>query len=134
MLRGQPFFLGAGPPTRQNTIEALAAPSTVRTFKQTRIHARRSAGFSDSTIASLMLTVPVRALALRVGMVDLPGPRQSASFAPSRFWGAWLCTRRWYWRFIYVQRAARAQIVDLDWRTVVAVWAFSMTEACCTIR
>lgn len=27
-------------------------------------------------VASLMLTVPVRALALRVGMVDLPGPRK----------------------------------------------------------
>src|ERR1700747_1583362 len=27
-------------------------------------------------LASLILTVPVRALALRVGMVDLPGPRK----------------------------------------------------------
>jgi UDP-GlcNAc:undecaprenyl-phosphate GlcNAc-1-phosphate transferase len=32
--------------------------------------------FVISLFASLMLTVPVRALALRVGMVDLPGPRK----------------------------------------------------------
>jgi UDP-GlcNAc:undecaprenyl-phosphate/decaprenyl-phosphate GlcNAc-1-phosphate transferase len=32
--------------------------------------------FLIALIASLMLTVPVRALALRVGMVDLPGPRK----------------------------------------------------------
>jgi UDP-GlcNAc:undecaprenyl-phosphate GlcNAc-1-phosphate transferase len=32
--------------------------------------------FSVALVASLGLTVPVRALALRVGMVDLPGPRK----------------------------------------------------------
>ena len=32
--------------------------------------------FSIALLASLTLTVPVRALALRVGMVDLPGPRK----------------------------------------------------------
>ncbi|GAC1619534.1 MAG: MraY family glycosyltransferase [Candidatus Acidiferrum sp.] len=32
--------------------------------------------FLIALVASLMLTVPVRALALRVGMVDLPGPRK----------------------------------------------------------
>ena len=32
--------------------------------------------FFIALIASLMLTAPVRALALRVGMVDLPGPRK----------------------------------------------------------
>src|SRR2546430_7250822 len=32
--------------------------------------------FLIALIASLMLTMPVRALALRVGMVDLPGPRK----------------------------------------------------------
>src|SRR2546427_9894112 len=32
--------------------------------------------FAIALIASLILTVPVRALALRVGMVDLPGPRK----------------------------------------------------------
>src|ERR1700756_978921 len=32
--------------------------------------------FFISLIASLMLVAPVRALALRVGMVDLPGPRK----------------------------------------------------------
>jgi UDP-GlcNAc:undecaprenyl-phosphate GlcNAc-1-phosphate transferase len=32
--------------------------------------------FFIALIASLMLTVPVRSLALRVGMVDLPGPRK----------------------------------------------------------
>ncbi|HLZ93276.1 MAG TPA: MraY family glycosyltransferase [Candidatus Acidoferrum sp.] len=32
--------------------------------------------FFIALIASMMLTVPVRALALRVGMVDLPGPRK----------------------------------------------------------
>src|SRR6266849_3365580 len=32
--------------------------------------------FSIALLASMMLTVPVRALALRVGMVDLPGPRK----------------------------------------------------------
>src|SRR5215467_13506377 len=32
--------------------------------------------FSIALFASLILAVPVRALALRVGMVDLPGPRK----------------------------------------------------------
>src|SRR2546426_12418335 len=32
--------------------------------------------FAIALIASLVLAVPVRALALRVGMVDLPGPRK----------------------------------------------------------
>src|SRR5260221_8641836 len=32
--------------------------------------------FSIALLASLTLTVPVRSLALRVGMVDLPGPRK----------------------------------------------------------
>src|ERR1700760_3526977 len=32
--------------------------------------------FGIALFASLMLTVPVRALALRVGMVDRPGPRK----------------------------------------------------------
>src|SRR6202047_2604831 len=32
--------------------------------------------FVVALLASMMLTVPVRALALRVGMVDLPGPRK----------------------------------------------------------
>src|SRR3984893_10670889 len=32
--------------------------------------------FVIALFASLMLTVPVRAFALRVGMVDLPGPRK----------------------------------------------------------
>ena len=32
--------------------------------------------FLIALFASLTLTVPVRALALRVGMVDLPGPRK----------------------------------------------------------
>ena len=32
--------------------------------------------FSIALLASVMLTAPVRALALRVGMVDLPGPRK----------------------------------------------------------
>src|SRR6266851_7676305 len=32
--------------------------------------------FIIALLASLLLTVPVRALALRVGMVDLPGPRK----------------------------------------------------------
>src|SRR5260370_34234503 len=32
--------------------------------------------FLIASSASLLLTVPVRALAIRVGMVDLPGPRK----------------------------------------------------------
>ena len=32
--------------------------------------------FLVALFASLLLAVPVRALALRVGMVDLPGPRK----------------------------------------------------------
>ena len=32
--------------------------------------------FFVALIASMLLVVPVRALALRVGMVDLPGPRK----------------------------------------------------------
>src|SRR5258708_10302411 len=33
--------------------------------------------FIIALLASLLLTAPVRALALRVGMVDLPGPRKA---------------------------------------------------------
>src|SRR5258707_12238438 len=32
--------------------------------------------FVIALLASMLLTIPVRALALRVGMVDLPGPRK----------------------------------------------------------
>src|SRR3954451_10459847 len=46
-----------------------------KTFKRGRMAAGMLA-FFIALVASLMLTVPVRALALRVGMVDLPGPRK----------------------------------------------------------
>jgi UDP-GlcNAc:undecaprenyl-phosphate GlcNAc-1-phosphate transferase len=46
-----------------------------KTFKRGRMAAGMLA-FFIALFASLMLTVPVRALALRVGMVDLPGPRK----------------------------------------------------------
>lgn len=71
------YFLGAGPPTRQKTIEALAEPSRPVSLRKSR--GNMPAGllaFLIALFASMMLTVPVRALALRVGMVDLPGPRK----------------------------------------------------------
>lgn len=47
--------------------------------------------FATALIASLLLTIPVRALALRVGMVDLPGPRKVHA-APIPLLGAWRFT------------------------------------------
>lgn len=72
---GQHFFLGSRAPTRQNAIEALAALAPVRPLNKGLMPAGLLA-FLIALFASLMLTVPVRALALRVGMVDLPGPRK----------------------------------------------------------
>src|SRR5882724_5902633 len=61
----------------------LRESSTVRSLSPagaiTNHRGHMAAGFLAFGIAllsSLMLTVPVRALALRVGMVDLPGPRK----------------------------------------------------------
>jgi UDP-GlcNAc:undecaprenyl-phosphate/decaprenyl-phosphate GlcNAc-1-phosphate transferase len=73
---GQPFFLGSRTPTRQKTIEALAAPSGQDLQTKRGIMPAGLLAFLIALFASLTLTVPVRALALRVGMVDLPGPRK----------------------------------------------------------
>ena len=60
--------------------------------------------FFVALIASLLLVVPVRALALRVGMVDLPGPRkvhlQSYSAA---------------WRLSHVRRRHDCRAVRFRW-------------------
>lgn len=73
---GSHFFLGAGSPTRQNTIEDWPhRPGQNLQTKRGKMPAGLLA-FLIALFASLMLTVPVRALALRVGMVDLPGPRK----------------------------------------------------------
>src|SRR5579863_7212174 len=48
-------------------------------IRNSEVRGRMAAGliaFCIALLASLTLTVPVRALALRVGMVDLPGPRK----------------------------------------------------------
>src|ERR1700751_277711 len=48
-------------------------------FRNSEVRGRMAAGliaFCIALFASLTLTVPVRALALRVGMVDLPGRRK----------------------------------------------------------
>jgi len=72
----------------------------------------QSAGVSDALFASLMLTVPGRALALRVGMVDLPGPRKCI-FAPSRFWGAWAMYAAVVLAFYLRQRSSARPIVGI---------------------
>ncbi len=77
--------------------------------------------FLIALFASLMLTVPVRALALRVGMVDLPGPRK-VHLQPDPAAGRLGHVRgRGIWRFFYLYGPARAQIVGiLTGATVVA--------------
>jgi UDP-GlcNAc:undecaprenyl-phosphate/decaprenyl-phosphate GlcNAc-1-phosphate transferase len=69
-------YLGAGSQTGNVSVYAPARP---RWFRQNESWERMSAGllaFLIASSASLVLTVPVRALAIRVGMVDLPGPRK----------------------------------------------------------
>src|SRR5262245_11482225 len=64
-------------PVNQLATSADPPPAAGRTTQIRR--GRMAAGmlaFFIALFASLMLVVPVRALALRVGMVDLPGPRK----------------------------------------------------------
>jgi UDP-GlcNAc:undecaprenyl-phosphate GlcNAc-1-phosphate transferase len=71
--------LGLRAPNPAIILPHLPSPSfgwmRAKTFKRGRMAAGMLA-FFIALFASLMLTVPVRALALRVGMVDLPGPRK----------------------------------------------------------
>ncbi|HYA66516.1 MAG TPA: MraY family glycosyltransferase, partial [Burkholderiaceae bacterium] len=73
-------------------------------------------------IASLMLTAPVRALALRVGMVDLPGPRK-VHLSPIPLLGGLAMYAAVLLAVLFtVTGAARAQIVGiLSGATLVAV-------------
>src|SRR5271165_662483 len=69
--------LGAGPKPATSLLTHW--PSRPDQLRQNEHRGRMSAGllaFLIAASASLILVVPVRALALRVGMVDLPGPRK----------------------------------------------------------
>src|SRR5215470_16375435 len=77
---GQPqvSYLGAGSPVRR-FCEATAGSPRPEPSLQRLERGRMPAGllaFSIALVASVFLTVPVRAFAIRVGMVDLPGPRK----------------------------------------------------------
>lgn len=78
--------------------------------------------FLIALFASLMLTVPVRALALRVGMVDLPGPRK-VHLRPIPLLGGLAMYGAVILAVLFTfSGAARAQIVGiLTGATVVAV-------------
>src|SRR5579872_3694557 len=78
--------------------------------------------FLIALFASLMLTVPVRALALRVGMVDLPGPRK-VHLRPIPLLGGLAMYGAVVLAVLFTfSGAARAQIVGiLTGATVVAV-------------
>jgi len=78
--------------------------------------------FLIALFASLMLTVPVRALALRVGMVDLPGPRK-VHLRPIPLLGGLAMYGAVILAVLFTfTGAARAQIVGiLTGATVVAV-------------
>lgn len=70
-------YLGAGSPIRHG-VTFLRHPQPGR-FRRSKDWGRMAIGllsFFIALVASLALTVPVRALALRVGMVDRPGPRK----------------------------------------------------------
>ena len=62
------------PTARQYNIGELVPASSTVTKRGSM--AASLIAFAVALIASLVLAVPVRALALRVGMVDLPGPRK----------------------------------------------------------
>ncbi len=78
--------------------------------------------FLIALFASLMLTVPVRALALRVGMVDLPGPRK-VHLRPIPLLGGLAMYGAVVLAVLFTfNGAARAQIVGiLTGATIVAV-------------
>jgi UDP-GlcNAc:undecaprenyl-phosphate/decaprenyl-phosphate GlcNAc-1-phosphate transferase len=70
--------LGAGPKTGNVSVTVLVNLARA-SFIRTSIEDSMSGGllaFLIAASASLVLVVPVRALAIRVGMVDLPGPRK----------------------------------------------------------
>src|ERR1700748_2435274 len=70
-------MLGSHPGTnlRESSVVRSLSPAGGITIHRGHMAAGLLA-FGIALFASLMLTVPVRALALRVGMVDLPGPRK----------------------------------------------------------
>ena len=69
--------------------------------------------FAVALLASLILTVPVRALAIRVGMVDLPGPRK-VHHTPIPLLGGLAIYSGVLLAFLFVMhRTARAQSVGI---------------------
>src|SRR5271166_2973053 len=69
--------------------------------------------FFIALVASLTLTVPVRALALRVGMVDLPGPRK-VHLQPIPLLGGWAMYVAVVLAILFAFHApARAQIAGI---------------------
>src|SRR5437879_12178158 len=81
--------------------------------------------FSIALLASLSLTVPVRALALRVGMVDRPGPRKVHLTPVPLLGGAAIYAGFVLAILLTLDGTGRAQIVGiLAGATVVAVVGF----------
>src|SRR5260221_10677087 len=81
--------------------------------------------FLIASSASLLLTVPVRALAIRVGMVDLPGPRK-VPLKPIRLLGALAMYGGVMLAILIVfDGAARAQVIGIvSGATLVTVVGF----------
>lgn len=69
--------------------------------------------FGVALIASLGLTVPVRALALRVGMVDLPGPRKVHSAPMPLLGGFAIYLSLLIAGLVSLNGAARSQMVSI---------------------
>src|SRR6201996_6365246 len=70
-------MLGSHPGTNLRESPAVCSLSPAGAITHHRgLMAAGFLAFGIALFASLMLTVPVRALAIRVGMVDLPGPRK----------------------------------------------------------
>src|SRR6202790_159144 len=81
--------------------------------------------FLIASSASLLLTVPVRALAIRVGMVDLPGPRKVHLKPIPLLGGLAIYGGVMLAILIVFDGAARAQVIGIvSGATLVAVVGF----------
>src|SRR5258706_659123 len=81
--------------------------------------------FLIASSASLLLTVPVRALAIRVGMVDLPGPRKVHLIPIPLLGGLAIYGGVMLAILIVFDAAARAQVIGIvSGATLVTVVGF----------
>jgi UDP-GlcNAc:undecaprenyl-phosphate/decaprenyl-phosphate GlcNAc-1-phosphate transferase len=123
VLRGAAIFTWEpGPQPGVDTAEASVERSRPVSSKKRGSMPAGLLAFLIALFASLMLTVPVRALALRVGMVDLPGPRK-VHLSPIPLLGGVAMYAAVVLSVLFTfTGAARAQIVGiLTGATVVAV-------------